>query len=296
MGTKNIYDLNNPIYLGAPEMYSQRSKEFRKSEKEYRSIDKDDVDNNRHWFRSEFMRDRDKISFSQAFRRLSGKTQIFFANYHDHARTRLTHTLEVAQLARTVAKSVNLDVDLAESIALGHDLGHTPFGHVGEQTLNYIMNQCDIFYKDQIGNEFDQECKGFKHNLQSVRVIDDLERSFKEIPGLNLTNFTLFGIREHTKSYWKTCDCTHNIDASTCSTCKQEIASRKDVEQTTEDKIENPCIRRLSAVECRNNYKRSVKFYIDRYNRHMKIPSRFLDSQYNKDKWSWSFEAYVVNL
>lgn len=289
---KGSFEIN--ICLGAPIEYAQRSKEFRKSEDEYSGkINRKEQDNQKHWFRTEFMRDRDKISFSQAFRRLSGKTQIFFAHYHDHARTRLTHTLEVAQLARTVAKSVNLDVDLAEAIALGHDLGHTPFGHVGEESLNYIMNQCDIFYKDYEGNELAQNLKGFKHNLQGVRVVDDLERSFKAIPGLNLTNFTLFGIREHTKSYYKECKCIHDCVVSKCCHCDEDFSSKTGIYST---EVKNPCIRRLSPVECHNNYKKSVEFYLSRYDKHMKIPEKFLQTYYNKDKWSWSFEAYVVNM
>lgn len=90
--------------------------------------------------RSEFMRDRDRILYSKAFRRLSGKTQVFLSGIDDHQRTRLTHTLEVSQIARTIAYNLGLNIDLTEAIALGHDIGHTPFGHVGERTLHMIMS------------------------------------------------------------------------------------------------------------------------------------------------------------
>ncbi|HJB05372.1 MAG TPA: HD domain-containing protein, partial [Candidatus Merdibacter merdigallinarum] len=90
-------------------------------------------------YRNDFMRDRDRIMYCSAFRRLDGKTQIYLTGKNDHRRNRLTHTLEVAQIARTISQALDLDVDLTEAIALGHDLGHTPFGHAGEQILNEIM-------------------------------------------------------------------------------------------------------------------------------------------------------------
>ena len=131
--------------------------------------------------RTEFQRDRDRIIHSKAFRRLKHKTQVFLSPESDHYRTRLTHTLEVAQIARTVARAMRLNEDLTESIALGHDLGHTPFGHAGERALNQL-------------------CKnGFTHFEQSVRVCEKLERDGK---GLNLTAEVLDGILHHTKDAW----------------------------------------------------------------------------------------------
>ncbi len=127
--------------------------------------------------RTEFQRDRDRIIYSKAFRRLKHKTQVFISPEGDHYRTRLTHTLEVSQIARTIARSLRLNEDLTEAIALGHDLGHTPFGHAGERVLNEICS------------------KGFKHNEQSVRVVEILEKSRK---GLNLTYEVRDGIRCHT--------------------------------------------------------------------------------------------------
>ncbi|WP_427339566.1 deoxyguanosinetriphosphate triphosphohydrolase [Caloranaerobacter sp. DY30410] len=129
--------------------------------------------------RTEFQRDRDRIVHSKAFRRLKHKTQVFIAPEGDHYRTRLTHTLEVAQISRTLARALRLNEDLAEAIALGHDLGHTPFGHKGEQVLNEIFS------------------KGFRHNEQSLKVVDYLEFHNGK-PGLNLTHEVRDGILNHT--------------------------------------------------------------------------------------------------
>lgn len=131
--------------------------------------------------RTDFQRDRDRIIHSKAFRRLKHKTQVFLSPESDHYRTRLTHTLEVSQIARTLARALRLNEDLTEAIALGHDLGHTPFGHAGERALNDIM-------------PFD-----FTHFEQSVRVCERLE---KEGKGLNLTYEVLNGIERHTKGEW----------------------------------------------------------------------------------------------
>lgn len=128
--------------------------------------------------RTEFQRDRDRIIHSKSFRRLMHKTQVFLAPEGDHYRTRLTHTIEVSQIARTIARSLNLNEDLAEAIALGHDLGHTPFGHNGESVLN------------------DVHPGGFKHNVQSLRVVDYLESSSRR-RGMNLTEEVRDGIVNH---------------------------------------------------------------------------------------------------
>lgn len=128
--------------------------------------------------RTAFQRDRDRIVHSKSFRRLKHKTQVFLSPTGDHYRTRLTHTLEVAQIARTVAKALRLNETLAEAIALGHDLGHTPFGHAGEEVLNEIFPG------------------GFSHNQQSLRVVDVLEKNGK---GLNLTMEVRDGILKHSK-------------------------------------------------------------------------------------------------
>jgi dGTPase len=150
-------------------------------------------------YRNEFQRDRDRILYSKEFRRLSGKTQVFLPASHDHVRTRLTHTLEVSQISRVTANNLGLEPALAEAIALGHDVGHTPFGHVGERTLSLIMSNCDRLANFQ--NLMISRDQGFKHNLQSLRVACDLEQLYGN-PGLNLTNFTLWGIKHHTKDNW----------------------------------------------------------------------------------------------
>jgi dGTPase len=129
--------------------------------------------------RTAFQHDRDRIIHSKSFRRLKHKTQVFIAPLGDHYVTRLTHTLEVAQIARTIARALNLNEDLTEAIALGHDLGHTPFGHVGEEVLNEL-------YKP-----------GFSHNEQSLRVVEKLEKDGK---GLNLTWEVRDGIQNHSKT------------------------------------------------------------------------------------------------
>ncbi len=131
--------------------------------------------------RTDFQRDRDRIIHCKAFRRLKHKTQVFLSPESDHYRTRLTHTLEVAQIARTVARALRLNEDLTEAIALGHDLGHTPFGHAGERALNELYSN------------------GFTHFEQSVRVCEKLEKNGK---GLNLTYEVLDGILTHTRGEW----------------------------------------------------------------------------------------------
>lgn len=137
-------------------------------------------------FRTDFQRDRDRIIHSKAFRRLKGKTQVFVANHGDHYRSRLTHTMEVAQLARDMARTIGLNEDLAETIALAHDLGHTPFGHAGEQALNDCMHR--------FGGKFE-------HNAQSRRIVEFLERKYPDFPGLNLTKEVLEGLGKHRSAY-----------------------------------------------------------------------------------------------
>lgn len=178
-------------------------------------------------YRSEFMRDRDRIMYATAFRRLAGKTQIFTVGDNDHKKNRLTHTLEVSQIARTIAKALELDKDLTEAIALGHDFGHTPFGHAGEQMLHDIMvPDAKVIKNSPFYGKNLQEIKarykresvkakkvpiehffGFKHNIQSVRVVEVLEDSYRNSKnqniGLNLTNYTLFGIMNHSALQYK---------------------------------------------------------------------------------------------
>lgn len=157
--------------------------------------------------RTEFQRDRDRIVYSKAFRRLVGKAQIFTSVKGDHYRTRLTHTLELTQVSRDVARALNLNEDLAEAIALGHDLGHTPFGHEGERELNDILHG-KIKMSDKLPV---MNYGGFKHNYQSLRIVTLLEEKYPEYPGLNLTYQTMEGIFKHTK--YKTCtECSSNCN------------------------------------------------------------------------------------
>ena len=131
--------------------------------------------------RTEFQRDRDRIIHSTAFRRLAHKTQVFVDHESDHFRTRLTHTIEVAQIARALARALKLDDDLAEAVALGHDLGHTPFGHTGEDALDACM----------------AEHGGFDHNSHALRIVTELERRYAAFDGLNLTQPTIAGLVKH---------------------------------------------------------------------------------------------------
>ena len=133
------------------------------------------------YFRSPFQRDRDRIIHASAFRRLKHKTQVFIEHEGDYFRTRLTHSIEVAQVARTVAAALGLNVELTEAVALAHDLGHTPFGHTGEEALDALMKPYG----------------GFDHNAQALRIVTDLERHYAEWDGLNLTWETLEGIAKH---------------------------------------------------------------------------------------------------
>jgi len=135
----------------------------------------------KHPLRTEFQRDRDRVIHSAAFRRMELKTQVFFSDEGDHYRTRLTHTLEVAQISRTIARALGLNEDLSEAIALVHDLGHTPFGHAGEWVMDELL----------------ADFGGFNHNRQSLRIVDLLEKRYERHPGLNLTYEVREGIVKH---------------------------------------------------------------------------------------------------
>lgn len=149
----------------------------------------------KHPYRSVFACDRDRVMYCSAFRRLSSKTQIFNSQTGDNLRTRLTHTLEVAQIARTIACQLGLDEELTEAIALGHDVGHTPFGHVGERTINLFSKGEDKRQKAD-GLAIKPAYQGFKHNLQSVRVLVEYSEN------VDFSNFMLFGVGEHSRRYW----------------------------------------------------------------------------------------------
>jgi len=139
-----------------------------------------------HPYRNDYQRDRDRIIHARAFRRLEAKTQVFTRRYSDHFRNRLTHTIEVAQITRTVAGALALNVDLAEALALVHDLGHPPFGHAGEKALDAAMRAHGLF---------------FDHNLHALRIVEDFEQRYAAFPGLNLTFEVREGIIKHSRDY-----------------------------------------------------------------------------------------------
>jgi dGTPase len=140
----------------------------------------------RHPYRNDFQRDRDRIIHSRAFRRLEAKTQVFSRRYSDHFRNRLTHTIEVAQISRTIAAELGLNVDLVEALALAHDIGHPPFGHAGERALDSVMREHGSF---------------FDHNLHALRIVEDFELRYAAFRGLNLTFEVREGIIKHSRDY-----------------------------------------------------------------------------------------------
>ena len=170
-------------------------------------------------FRSCFQRDRDRIIHSSAFRRLKHKTQVFIEHEGDYFRTRLTHSIEVAQVARTIAGSLGLNSELTEAVALAHDLGHTPFGHTGEDALNALMAPYG----------------GFDHNAQAIRIVTSLERHYAEFDGLNLTWETLEGIAKHNGPVTGTLpyaladyDARHDLELHTHASAEAQVAALSD--------------------------------------------------------------------
>jgi dGTPase len=139
-----------------------------------------------HAYRNDFQRDRDRVIHARAFRRLEAKTQVFTRRYSDHFRNRLTHTLEVSQISRTIAGALNLNVDLVEALALAHDIGHPPFGHAGEKALDAAMSAHGL---------------SFDHNLHALRIVEDFEQRYAAFRGLNLTFEVREGIIKHSRDY-----------------------------------------------------------------------------------------------
>lgn len=170
-------------------------------------------------FRSPFQRDRDRIIHASAFRRLKHKTQVFIEHEGDYFRTRLTHSIEVAQVARTVAGALGLDTELTEAVALAHDLGHPPFGHTGEEALNLLMAPYG----------------GFDHNAQAIRIVTSLERHYAEWDGLNLTWETLEGIAKHNGPVMgeipyalAAYNARHNLELHTHASAEAQVAALSD--------------------------------------------------------------------
>src|SRR6202140_1995043 len=162
-----------------------------------------------HDYRTEFQRDRARIIHSRAFRRLEYKTQVFLNGTGDHLRTRLTHSIEVASISRTIARALSLNEDLAEAISLAHDLGHTPFGHSGEEVLAECM----------------REHGGFEHKRQSLRVVELLENAYPDFPGLNLTFEVREGLQKHQDSYEAT---SPGREKYKCPSLEAQIANLAD--------------------------------------------------------------------
>ena len=170
-------------------------------------------------YRSPFQRDRDRVIHCKAFRRLKHKTQVFVAHEGDHFRTRLSHTIEVSQVARTIAKTLNLNSELTEVIALAHDLGHPPFAHVGEDVLKIKMKNYG----------------GFDHNAQAIKIVTSLEKSYAEFDGLNLTWETLEGIAKHNGPLGNSIPYAlndysnrHNLELKTHASAEAQVAAISD--------------------------------------------------------------------
>ena len=275
-------------------------------------------------YRGIFDRDRDRILYSRIFRRQNGKTQIFMPNTNDYIRTRLTHSLEVNQIAKSIGKGLGLNLSLIEAIALGHDVGHTPFGHAGEDELNRIMNNC---YSERYPVELGKNERGFKHNFQAVRAMCELEKHYQN-KGLNLSPFTLWGVLNHTKTETKKCpysQTTHvlleisiNINeaqeiltlfAETRGGIKNiefshsweaivefdhKVISSQDFEKrfTGEDGIQfkesiNTCFYRYSSSLCPTKGEFSLDYYTNIVEKNI---------SYSNHKPAWSFEALVVSI
>lgn len=236
--------------------YEIKNKIFCANEKETSRINKEES----HEVRCEFQRDRDRILYSKEFRRLSGKTQVFVSGFDDHMRTRLTHTLEVAQIADTIARALGLNEVLTEAIAYGHDVGHTPFGHAGERILNSIMNGCRDIYG--YNKQLPKNTRGFKHNWQSLRVLTDLEKINTDYKGLNLTKFTLWGVLNHSSKKLKG--------------CKHLANDLNEGESAYKCRLNN------KNIPCDNNGKYSVDYYETNYNSIL------------SDETDWTVEGAIV--
>ncbi|MFH0838094.1 MAG: deoxyguanosinetriphosphate triphosphohydrolase [Patescibacteria group bacterium] len=196
-------------------------------------------------YRTCFQRDRDRIIHCKAFRRLNGKTQVFIAGYGDHYRSRLTHSMEVAQFGRDVARMLNLNQDLAEAIGLAHDLGHTPFGHAGQEALNEIM--------ETFGSHFE-------HNEQSFKVVHELERKSDEYKGLNLSFEVLDGLLKHRTRYDRPAAFDHlmpSLEAQVVNTADEIAYQSHDIDDGLRSGIlSDKALMKLAICKCATAEKR----------------------------------------
>ena len=197
-----------------------------------------------HAYRTEFQRDRARIIHSRAFRRLEYKTQVFLNGTGDHLRTRLTHSIEVASISRTIARALSLNEDLAEAIALAHDLGHSPFGHSGEEMLAECM----------------RDHGGFEHNLQSLRVVDVLENPYPDFPGLNLTFEVREGLQKHKRTDADPKHCFPSLEAQIADLADEITYYSHDLDDAVDFEILNSDQLRENAV-----WKRSCESVLRRY-------------------------------
>src|SRR6516165_5375659 len=214
-----------------------------------------------HPYRNAFQRDRDRVIHSRAFRRLENKTQVFTRRYSDHFRTRLTHTIEVAQISRTIAAALNLNIDLVEALALVHDIGHPPFGHAGEHALNELMRRHGEF---------------FDHNLQALRIVEDFELRYAEFRGLNLTFEVREGIIKHSHDYAATdhpelaeylLDLRPPLEA-------QLIDLTDEIAYTTADLDDGYEARLLKLDDVRKNVRAFERFYVEMEARYPDVPAK----------------------
>src|ERR1700716_3197445 len=202
-----------------------------------------------HAYRTEFQRDRARIIHSRAFRRLEYKTQVFLNGTGDHLRTRLTHSIEVASISRTIARALSLNEDLAEAIALAHDLGHAPFGHSGEEMLSQCMS----------------DHGGFEHNRQSLRVVEVLESAYPQFPGLNLTFEVREGLQKHQAFYDPP---TPSDEKYRCPSLEAQIANLADeITYYSHDLDDSVDFEILSAAQLEENavWQRSSRAVLDRH-------------------------------
>jgi len=270
-----------------------------------------------HEIRSKFQRDRDRILYSKAFRRLKGKTQIFPTDSEDHLRTRLTHTLEVSQIATTISNMLGLNIFLTEAIALGHDIGHTPFGHAGEDILHEILTgkykiRCEGGKEEGIYNgDLRTDDIGFEHCWQSIRVLTELEKKSSSYSGLNLTNFTLWGILNHSdldnKSNGFYLKCLNNkILESTfsevdnfCWTIEALIVRQADeIAQRHHDLEDGIIAKILDRRECFECFKEKFKKYLENnkyYNKLIRDIEQNIKEEQN-DYFLYPFSRLIIDL
>ena len=214
-----------------------------------------------HPYRNAFQRDRDRVIHSRAFRRLENKTQVFTRRYSDHFRTRLTHTMEVAQISRTIAAALDLNVDLAEALALVHDIGHPPFGHAGERALDAAMQRHGEY---------------FDHNLQALRIVEDFELRYAEFRGLNLTFEVREGIIKHSHDYAAT---DHPELAEYLLNLRPPLEAQlidltDEIAYTTADLDDGYEARLLKLDEVRKNVRVFERFYVEMEARYPDAPAK----------------------